>query len=289
MDAAWELGITTFDTADAYGGGRSETWIGEWLATKGSEVRDAITIETKTFNPMAEGEDRGLSRQRIRRQIESSLERLGHRAHSAVHGARARSGHAGRGDARGVRRARPGGQGGRGRRVQLHGRAARGGGRDLRARRADALRVGAELVLAPRAGRCRDRVSRLPRARPRVRGAQPHRRRLARGPLSARPGVPGRLADDAAPRWLPPVRERRRLRRARGLRARSARTRRVDGGTRARLAARTCRRSRASSSDRPARSSSSRFAKRSRSSSRQRSTRIWEACSRDRPERARGS
>ena len=37
MDAAWELGITTFDTADAYGGGRSETWIGEWLATKGSE------------------------------------------------------------------------------------------------------------------------------------------------------------------------------------------------------------------------------------------------------------
>src|SRR5919197_3908993 len=30
MDAAWEAGITTFDTADAYGGGRSETWIGEW-------------------------------------------------------------------------------------------------------------------------------------------------------------------------------------------------------------------------------------------------------------------
>ena len=35
MDAAWELGITTFDTADAYGGGRSETWIGEWLADEG--------------------------------------------------------------------------------------------------------------------------------------------------------------------------------------------------------------------------------------------------------------
>ncbi len=77
MDAAWELGITTFDTADAYGGGRSETWIGEWLAEKGSEVRDAITIGTKTFNPMAEGEDRGLSRQRIGRQLESSLGRLG--------------------------------------------------------------------------------------------------------------------------------------------------------------------------------------------------------------------
>ncbi|HEU5491013.1 MAG TPA: aldo/keto reductase [Gaiellaceae bacterium] len=77
MDAAWELGIRTFDTADAYGGGRSEAWIGEWLAAKGPAVRDAIVIETKTFNPMAEGADRGLSRQRIRRQIEMSLERLG--------------------------------------------------------------------------------------------------------------------------------------------------------------------------------------------------------------------
>src|SRR3954471_13053563 len=34
MDAAWEAGITTFDTADAYGGGRSESYIGEWLRTK---------------------------------------------------------------------------------------------------------------------------------------------------------------------------------------------------------------------------------------------------------------
>lgn len=77
MDAAWNLGITTFDTADAYGGGRSEAWIGEWLANKGSAVKDAITIETKTFNPTDTGEDRGLSRHRITRQIETSLERLG--------------------------------------------------------------------------------------------------------------------------------------------------------------------------------------------------------------------
>jgi aryl-alcohol dehydrogenase-like predicted oxidoreductase len=77
MDAAWELGLTTFDTADAYGGGRSETWIGAWLGTKGSNVRDALVIETKTFNPMAEGEDRGLARVRVRRQVESSLRRLG--------------------------------------------------------------------------------------------------------------------------------------------------------------------------------------------------------------------
>jgi aryl-alcohol dehydrogenase-like predicted oxidoreductase len=77
MDAAWDLGIRTFDTADAYGGGRSETWIGEWLAAKGGAVRDELVIETKTYNPMAAGADRGLSRSRIRRQLDSSLGRLG--------------------------------------------------------------------------------------------------------------------------------------------------------------------------------------------------------------------
>jgi aryl-alcohol dehydrogenase-like predicted oxidoreductase len=77
MDAAWEAGITTFDTADAYGGGRSETFIGEWLRTKGSDVRDEIVLSTKTFNPMDEGEDHGLEPARVRRQLESSLRRLG--------------------------------------------------------------------------------------------------------------------------------------------------------------------------------------------------------------------
>ena len=77
MEAAWELGITTFDTADAYGGGRSETFIGEWLKTKGGAVRDAIVLETKTFNPNEAGADRGLSRARILRQIDVSLGRLG--------------------------------------------------------------------------------------------------------------------------------------------------------------------------------------------------------------------
>ena len=77
MDAAWELGITTFDTADAYGGGRSETWIGEWLTAKDSLVRDTLVLETKTFNPLEEGGDRGLGRARIVRQIDTSLRRLG--------------------------------------------------------------------------------------------------------------------------------------------------------------------------------------------------------------------
>jgi aryl-alcohol dehydrogenase-like predicted oxidoreductase len=77
LDAAWDLGITTLDTADAYGGGRSESYIGEWLRAKGSGVRDRVVVVTKTFNPMAEGADRGLSRARIRRQVAASLERLG--------------------------------------------------------------------------------------------------------------------------------------------------------------------------------------------------------------------
>jgi aryl-alcohol dehydrogenase-like predicted oxidoreductase len=73
MDAAWALGLRRFDTADAYGGGRSETWIGRWIAATGQ--RPAIT--TKTFNPMEEGADSGLGRDRVLRQIETSLERLG--------------------------------------------------------------------------------------------------------------------------------------------------------------------------------------------------------------------
>ena len=77
LDEAWELGVTTLDTADAYGGGRSEDFIGAWLATKGTGVRERVVVATKTFNPMAEGGDRGLGRARIRRQVESSLHRLG--------------------------------------------------------------------------------------------------------------------------------------------------------------------------------------------------------------------
>ena len=34
MDAAWAAGIDWFDTADAYGGGRSERAIGRWMAAQ---------------------------------------------------------------------------------------------------------------------------------------------------------------------------------------------------------------------------------------------------------------
>jgi aryl-alcohol dehydrogenase-like predicted oxidoreductase len=73
MDAAWQLGITHFDTADAYGGGRSESAIGAWIASR----RLRPTITTKTYNPMGAGADRGLAPPRINRQLESSLVRLG--------------------------------------------------------------------------------------------------------------------------------------------------------------------------------------------------------------------
>jgi aryl-alcohol dehydrogenase-like predicted oxidoreductase len=73
MDAAWDLGLHWFDTADAYGGGRSESWIGEWIAATGHRPR----ITTKTFNPMDDGADSGLAPERVRRQLASSLDRLG--------------------------------------------------------------------------------------------------------------------------------------------------------------------------------------------------------------------
>ena len=73
MDTAWELGIRTFDTADAYGGGRSETWIGNWMRSRGERPQ----LTTKTFNPMKAGEDHGLAGARISRQLETSLARLG--------------------------------------------------------------------------------------------------------------------------------------------------------------------------------------------------------------------
>ena len=73
MDAAWELGLRWFDTADAYGGGRSEQWIGDWMRATGNRPR----VTSKTFNAMEDGADFGLARDRVLRQVETSLGRLG--------------------------------------------------------------------------------------------------------------------------------------------------------------------------------------------------------------------
>ena len=78
MDEAVDCGINFFDTADAYGGGASETFIGRWLKTKDASVRDQLLLSSKVFNPVGPGpNDRGLSRRHIKRQVERSLKRLG--------------------------------------------------------------------------------------------------------------------------------------------------------------------------------------------------------------------
>ncbi len=78
MDAAWEMGINSFDTADAYGGGRSETTIGKWLKRRGAVVRDQLLLTSKVHDPVGDGpNDRGVSRRHILRQVERSLTRLG--------------------------------------------------------------------------------------------------------------------------------------------------------------------------------------------------------------------
>ena len=75
MDSAWERGVRWFDTADAYGGGRSETYIGRWRAARRPE---RLLVTTKVFNSVTgDPDDRGLAPDRIRRQVEGSLERLG--------------------------------------------------------------------------------------------------------------------------------------------------------------------------------------------------------------------
>ena len=77
MNQAADLGITVFDTADAYGGGRSEEIIGRWLAAKGSAVREAILVSSKVGNSLGDPNDKGgLSAARIKAQIEGSLRRL---------------------------------------------------------------------------------------------------------------------------------------------------------------------------------------------------------------------
>ena len=236
MDVAWELGITTFDTADAYGGGRSESFIGEWLATKGADVRDRIVIATKTFNPMDTGQDHGLGRARIRRQIETSLRRLGIERVALYLAHDFDPDDAAGGDAAGVRRPRRARQGRRRRRVELHRRAARRGARAVRARGAAAVRVGAERLLAARPGRPRVGLPGLPRARPRLHAFSPLAGGLADGQVPPRRAAAGRLADDAAARAVRGVHDATGCStRSRRWSARPRRAGRLDGGARARV------------------------------------------------------
>ena len=70
--AAFEAGITFFDTANIYGRGAAERVWGELLA---DYPRDSFVLATKVFFPMGP-QDRGLSREQIHKQIDASLRRL---------------------------------------------------------------------------------------------------------------------------------------------------------------------------------------------------------------------
>jgi aryl-alcohol dehydrogenase-like predicted oxidoreductase len=66
MDRAIDAGITLFDTAEIYAGGRSETIVGEWIEAR--NARNRVTIATKVAG--------ALTRERVIASAEESLHRL---------------------------------------------------------------------------------------------------------------------------------------------------------------------------------------------------------------------
>ncbi len=73
---AFEVGINFFDTANAYGRGAAESFLGEVLS--GAD-RSSYVLATKAYFPMSDdisAGDRGLSAVQIRTQSEASLRRL---------------------------------------------------------------------------------------------------------------------------------------------------------------------------------------------------------------------
>ena len=73
VDAAFELGINFFDTANLYSRGRSEQVLGRALEGR---PRDSYVLATKLRGNAPDGGS-GLSRDQVLRQIDQSLERLG--------------------------------------------------------------------------------------------------------------------------------------------------------------------------------------------------------------------
>ena len=72
VSRAFDLGINFIDTANVYGRGASETFLGEVLRGR---KRDSYVLATKVFFPMSDT-DRGLSAKQIGKQLDASLERL---------------------------------------------------------------------------------------------------------------------------------------------------------------------------------------------------------------------
>ncbi len=74
VDAALDAGITLFDTADVYGGTKSEQFLGKALGKR----RHEVVLATKFGMPLGgDPKKRGGSRKWIMRAVEDSLRRLG--------------------------------------------------------------------------------------------------------------------------------------------------------------------------------------------------------------------
>ena len=72
IDRAFDAGITFIDTANVYGRGAAEELLGDVLSGR---PRDSYVLATKVHGAMS-STDRGLSREQILKQIDSSLRRL---------------------------------------------------------------------------------------------------------------------------------------------------------------------------------------------------------------------
>lgn len=74
IETAYDLGVTFFDTANAYNNGQAEEVVGDVL---GAYSRDSYVLATKVFFPMGDKPtQRGLSRKHIMDQCHQSLKRL---------------------------------------------------------------------------------------------------------------------------------------------------------------------------------------------------------------------
>jgi aryl-alcohol dehydrogenase-like predicted oxidoreductase len=72
LDEAFAQGINFIDTANVYGRGAAETFLGNALQGR---PRDSYVLATKVYFPMSPN-DRGLSAKQIEKQLDASLERL---------------------------------------------------------------------------------------------------------------------------------------------------------------------------------------------------------------------
>jgi aryl-alcohol dehydrogenase-like predicted oxidoreductase len=73
LDAFAERGGNFIDTANGYGEGRSERWIGEWLADRD---REDFVVASKCYWSDVSRFQENLSRKNVRAEVEGSLEKL---------------------------------------------------------------------------------------------------------------------------------------------------------------------------------------------------------------------